>query len=199
VSATPGQITGQPSVKPCGKSCRRHFQTGRRFSDGYFLTLSAFKNVGSCYRGCYALARTRLPAHLRLPSEVRTLCENSRLAMLDIEACGTTLTSAEAQQRAQSELQAGESLVWSGVPDAWRAAIAAIPETITPGIAFLGIALLLTIQGYDTATSMRKMTSHNLSPMLMMLAFTLPALIAGSSTCCGPCGSTGRGSPLSMR
>ena len=89
------------------------------------------------------------------------------------------LTSTEAQLRAQSELQAGESLVWSGVADARRAAIAAIPETITPGIAFLGIGLLLTIQRYNTASSMPKTTSHSLSPMLGMLAFILPALIAG--------------------
>jgi hypothetical protein len=90
-----------------------------------------------------------------------------------------SLTSAEAQLRAQSELQAGESLVWSGVPDARRAAIAAILETITPEIAFLGIGLLLTIQRYNTASSMPKTTSHSLSPMLGMLAFMLPSLIAG--------------------
>jgi hypothetical protein len=88
------------------------------------------------------------------------------------------LTSAEAQLRAQSELQAGETLVWSGVPDARRAAIAAISETITPGIAFLGIGFLLTIQGYSTAGSMPK-NSHSLSPIFGMLVFMLPALIAG--------------------
>jgi hypothetical protein len=92
---------------------------------------------------------------------------------------GGPLTSAEARLRAQSELQAGESLVLSGVPDARRAAIAAIPETITPGIAFLGIGLLLTIQRYNTASSMPKTTSHSLSPMLGTLAFISPALIAG--------------------
>lgn len=80
------------------------------------------------------------------------------------------LTSAEVQLRAQSELKAGESLVWSGVPDARRAAIAAIPETIKPRIAFLGIGLLSTIQPYNTASSMPKTTSHSLSPMLGMLA-----------------------------
>jgi hypothetical protein len=50
-------------------------------------------------------------------------------------------------------LKASESLVWSGVPDARHAAIAAIPETITPGIAFVGFAFLWMIQAYGAASS----------------------------------------------
>ena len=38
------------------------------------------------------------------------------------------MTLEDAQMRVQSELQAGESLRWSGVTDARRAAFAAIPE-----------------------------------------------------------------------
>jgi hypothetical protein len=38
-------------------------------------------------------------------------------------------------------LHVGENLVWSGVPDARRAAVAAIPETLLPGILFGGVGL----------------------------------------------------------
>jgi hypothetical protein len=89
------------------------------------------------------------------------------------------LNSAEAQLRAQSELQASESLVWSGVPNARRAAIAAIPETITPGIALVGFALLWTIQVYSAAGSAPTASSQTLSPVLGTLMLALALLIAG--------------------
>jgi hypothetical protein len=89
------------------------------------------------------------------------------------------LNSAEAQLRAESELQASESLVWSGVPNARRAAIAAIPETITPGIALVGFALLWTIQVYSAAGSAPTASSQTLSPVLGTLMLALALLIAG--------------------
>ena len=90
----------------------------------------------------------------------------------------TGLNSAEAQLRAQSELKASESLVWSGVPDARRAAIAAIPETITPGIALVGFALLWMVQAYDAAVSVQT-PSLKPSPVRGTLMFASILLIAG--------------------
>jgi PH (Pleckstrin Homology) domain-containing protein len=46
----------------------------------------------------------------------------------------------DAQQRAQSELQPGENLYWTGTADPRRAAISALPATIF-GIPFAGFAL----------------------------------------------------------
>src|SRR5215467_4533337 len=63
------------------------------------------------------------------------------------------LDSGEEQLRVQSELKACECLIWSGVADARHTAIAAIPETITPGIAFVGFALLWMVQAYGAASS----------------------------------------------
>lgn len=70
------------------------------------------------------------------------------------------LTPAEAQLRAQSELKGSETLTWSGTPEARRAAIGAISETITPGIALVGFALLWTIPAYNAVTSARAASSH---------------------------------------
>jgi hypothetical protein len=84
----------------------------------------------------------------------------------------------EAQLRAQSELKASESLVWSGVPDARHAAIAAVPETITPGIAFVGFAFLWMVGAYSAAVS-TPATPQKSSPVLGPLMIALILLIAG--------------------
>ena len=89
------------------------------------------------------------------------------------------MTSAEAQIRVQSELHVGENLVWSGVPDARRAAIAAIPETLLPGILFGGVGLFVMIYEYVGSSTMPKTSSRSLSPMLAALVMGLPFVIAG--------------------
>lgn len=75
------------------------------------------------------------------------------------------LTAAEAEMRAQSELQADESLVWSGVPDARRAALSAIPDTLLPGILFTGVALFLLLYGYVRIAA-EQTSSHPRSSIL---------------------------------
>jgi hypothetical protein len=90
-----------------------------------------------------------------------------------------TLTPAEAQIRVQSELHVGENLVWSGVPDARRAAVAAIPETLLPGIVFGGAGLFAMIYIYGAGSTMPKTPSRSLSPMLAALVMGLPFVIAG--------------------
>ena len=70
------------------------------------------------------------------------------------------MTLEDAQTRVQSELQAGESLRWSGVNDARRAAFAAIPEAILFGGPFVGPALLYMYYGYRAAGEMPRSLSN---------------------------------------
>jgi len=79
----------------------------------------------------------------------------------------------------QSELQAGESLHWSGVTDARRAAFAAIPEAILFGGPFVGPALLYMYYGYRAAGEMPRSSSNTLSPELLVLLFASLFLVIG--------------------
>ena len=88
------------------------------------------------------------------------------------------MNSAEAQLRAQSELKTSESLVWSGVPNARDAAIAAIPETIMGGVSFVGFALLWMVGAYSAAVS-TPATSQKPSPVLGQLMIASILLTAG--------------------
>ena len=85
------------------------------------------------------------------------------------------LTQAEAELRAQSELQSGESLVWSGVPDARRAALSAILDTLVPGILFTGFALFLMVYGYYWSIAESQTSSHprSMSGGLIMVGIFL--------------------------
>ena len=85
----------------------------------------------------------------------------------------------EAQLRAQSALGAGESLVWNSVPNARRAAVAAISETITPAIALFGFALLWTIQAYSVAVSTSTASTQTSSPVRSALIIPLVFLVGG--------------------
>lgn len=85
---------------------------------------------------------------------------------------------AEAQLRAQSELKASESLVWSDVPNPRDAAIGAIPETITGGIAFVGFALLWMVGAYSAAVS-APATSQKSSPVAGQLMIASILLMVG--------------------
>lgn len=89
------------------------------------------------------------------------------------------MTNPEAQLRAQSELRASESLVWSGVPNARRAAVAAIPETLTPGIALVGFAFLWTTGAYSAAVSTSTGSTQTSSPVRGTLILAFVFLVAG--------------------
>jgi hypothetical protein len=65
----------------------------------------------------------------------------------------------DAQLRAQSELQSGESLYWTGTADPARAAISALPASIF-GIPFAGFSLFWISQAYHATNTMSK-SSHN--------------------------------------
>ena len=65
----------------------------------------------------------------------------------------------DAQMRAQSELESGESLAWTGTADPRRAALSAIPAAIF-GIPFAGFALFWMSQAFR-ATHAMSSNSHN--------------------------------------
>lgn len=75
-------------------------------------------------------------------------------------------------------MKGSESLVWSGVPNARDAAIGAIAETITGGIAFVGFALLWIVGAYSAALS-TPATSQKSSSSLGLLMIALILLLAG--------------------
>ena len=85
----------------------------------------------------------------------------------------------DAQLRAQSELQSGESLYWTGTADPARAAISALPATIF-GIPFAGFALFWISQAYH-ATSALSQSSHNAftDGFRVFPLFGLPFLFVG--------------------
>lgn len=85
----------------------------------------------------------------------------------------------DAQLRAQSELQSGESLYWTGTADPRRAALSALPASIF-GIPFAGFALFWITQAYH-ATSAMSRSSHNAfaSGFQVFPLFGLPFLLIG--------------------
>jgi len=85
----------------------------------------------------------------------------------------------DAQLRAQSELQSGESLYWTGTADPRRTAVAALPAALF-GIPFAGFALFWITQAYH-ATSAMSNSSHNAfaSGFRVFPLFGLPFLFVG--------------------
>jgi Bacterial PH domain len=85
----------------------------------------------------------------------------------------------EAQQRAQSELQSGESLYWTGTADPVRASVAALPAALF-GIPFAGFALFWITQAYHATSAMSK-SAHNsfVSGFRVFPLFGLPFLFVG--------------------
>jgi hypothetical protein len=57
----------------------------------------------------------------------------------------------DAQQRAQSELQSGESIYWTGTADPSRAALSALPAALF-GIPFAGFSLFWINGAYQAST-----------------------------------------------
>ena len=85
----------------------------------------------------------------------------------------------DAQLRAQSELQSGETLYWTGTADPGRAALSAIPASLF-GIPFAGFALFWTTTAFRATHTLSKsdnnafMRSFKVFPL-----FGLPFLLVG--------------------
>jgi hypothetical protein len=88
------------------------------------------------------------------------------------------MTPNDAQMRAQSELESGESLLWSGTVNPARAALSALPAAFF-GIPFAGFALFWMNLAYRGTHAMSRAhnpvaTGFNLFPL-----FGLPFLLIG--------------------
>jgi hypothetical protein len=92
----------------------------------------------------------------------------------------------DAQLRAQSELQSGESLYWTGTADPGRSAISALPAAIF-GIPFAGFALFWVTQAYHASNIMSKSSNNafvkgfNVFPL-----FGVPFLLVGLGVLLAP-------------
>ena len=85
----------------------------------------------------------------------------------------------DAQQRAQSELQPGESLYWTGVADPRRAAITALPASLF-GIPFAGFALFWITTAYNGTHAMSKSSSNAFTKGFSFFPlFGVPFLLVG--------------------
>jgi hypothetical protein len=85
----------------------------------------------------------------------------------------------DAQLRAQSELQSGESLYWAGTADPLRAAVAALPAALF-GIPFAGFALFWVTQAYHATSAMSKSSSNAFTNGFRVFPlFGLPFLFVG--------------------
>src|SRR5260370_22491244 len=69
------------------------------------------------------------------------------------------MNSGDAQLRAQSELQSGENIYWTGNADPGRAALTALPASIF-GIPFAGFALFWITQAYHATSAMSKSSQN---------------------------------------
>jgi hypothetical protein len=85
----------------------------------------------------------------------------------------------DAQLRAQSELQSGESLYWTGTADPTRTAISALPAAIF-GIPFAGFALFWMNTAFHATDSMHKSSNNALTKSFTVFPiFGLPFLLIG--------------------
>ena len=85
----------------------------------------------------------------------------------------------DAQLRAQSELQSGESLYWTGTADPRRVALSALPASIF-GIPFAGFALFWITQAYHATSAMLKSSNNAFTNGFKLFPiFGLPFLLVG--------------------
>ena len=85
----------------------------------------------------------------------------------------------DAQLRAQSELQSGESLYWTGTADPGRAALTALPASIF-GIPFAGFALFWISQAYHATSAMSKSSQNAFTKGFTVFPlFGVPFLLIG--------------------
>jgi PH (Pleckstrin Homology) domain-containing protein len=89
------------------------------------------------------------------------------------------MTLSDAQQRAQSELQSGESLYWTGTADPRRAALTAFPAGLF-GIPFAGFALFWITSAYHATSAMSTSSSNSFTRGFAIFPlFGLPFLLIG--------------------
>jgi hypothetical protein len=84
----------------------------------------------------------------------------------------------DAQLRAQSELQSGESLYWAGTADPRRAALSALPASIF-GIPFAAFALFWITQAYHASSSLSKSNNAFAKGFSVFPIFGVPFLLVG--------------------
>jgi Bacterial PH domain len=85
----------------------------------------------------------------------------------------------DAQLRAQSELQPGESLYWTGVADAGRAAWSALPAALF-GIPFAGFALFWINAAYHGTHSMNRSGNNSFTGAFSFFPlFGIPFFLVG--------------------
>jgi len=83
------------------------------------------------------------------------------------------------QLRAQSELQSGESLYWTGTADPGRAALSALPAAIF-GIPFAGFALFWMNTAFHATNSMHRSSNNAFTKSFTVFPlFGLPFLLIG--------------------
>ena len=92
----------------------------------------------------------------------------------------------DAQLRAQSELQSGESLYWTGTADPRRLALTALPASIF-GIPFAGFALFWISQAYHATSAMSKSSNNAFTNGFKVFPlFGLPFLLIGLGVILAP-------------
>jgi len=92
----------------------------------------------------------------------------------------------DAQQRAQSELQPGESLYWSGLANPGRAAFTALPASLF-GIPFAGFALFWMTMAYHGTHAMSKSSSNAFTRGFSIFPlFGVPFLLVGIGVVLSP-------------
>jgi hypothetical protein len=84
----------------------------------------------------------------------------------------------DAQQRAQSELQPGESLYWTGVADPRRSALMALPASLF-GIPFAGFALFWITSAYRGTQHLAKSGDAFTHAFSFFPLFGIPFLLVG--------------------
>ena len=95
------------------------------------------------------------------------------------------MNSGDAQLRAQSELQSGESLYWTGAADPRRAAITAIPAALF-GIPFAGFALFWISQAYRASSHISNSSNSFAKGFSVFPLFGLPFLLVGMGVVLAP-------------
>ena len=85
----------------------------------------------------------------------------------------------DAQLRAQSELQSGESLYWTGTADPARSALSALPAALF-GIPFAGFALFWMSTAFHATNAMHKSSNNAFTKSFSVFPlFGLPFLLIG--------------------
>ena len=88
------------------------------------------------------------------------------------------MNPSDAQLRAQSELQSGESIYWTGTADPARAALSALPASLF-GIPFAGFALFWISQALRATNGLSKSHNSFASGFSVFPLFGLPFLFVG--------------------